>query len=158
LTLVLTGSENFEDRMLSTRELDFYDAKGAVEDALEALNIDRPGFSAAKVRHLQNGQSAAISVGENPVGYIGRLNQDIASMYKFRQPVFMAELDLEAVLALPETAVNYRPLPQYPGISRDVSFVAERNVTFQAIRDQIVSDKPDLCRSVAFVDVYEGKG
>ena len=79
-------------------------------------------------------------------------------MYKFRQPVFVAELDLEAVLALPETAVNYRPLPRYPAISRDVSFVAERNVTFEAIRDEISSQKPDLCRRIDFVDVYEGKG
>jgi len=70
----------------------------------------------------------------------------------------VAELNLEAVLALPETAVNYRPLPKYPGISRDVSFVAERNVTFEAVRDEIMADKPDLCRSVDFVDVYEGKG
>jgi phenylalanyl-tRNA synthetase beta chain len=158
LTIVLTGSESLEDRMLPTRELDFYDAKGAIEAALEAVNINAAQFSAAAVRHLQRGQAAAITVGQNPVGYVGRLNQDISSMYKFRHPVFVAELNLEAVLALPETAVNYRPLPKYPGISRDVSFVAERNVTFEAVRDEIMADKPDLCRSVDFVDVYEGKG
>jgi phenylalanyl-tRNA synthetase beta chain len=79
-------------------------------------------------------------------------------MYKFRQPVFVAEISLEAVLASAETTVNYRPLPRYPGISRDVSFVAERDVTFEAIRDEILSEKPDMCRNIDFVDVYEGKG
>ena len=158
LTLVLTGSESFEDRMLAARELDFYDAKGSVEAALEAVNVQDADFSAATVKHLQRGQSAAISIGQNPVGYIGRLNQEIASMYKFRQPVFVAELNLESVLATRETAINYRPLPRYPGISRDVSFLAKRNVTFESVRDAIWSHKSDLCQSVEFVDVYEGKG
>ena len=44
LTLVMTGNENFEDRMLTSRELDFYDAKGAIEAVLEAVNIDRQIF------------------------------------------------------------------------------------------------------------------
>jgi phenylalanyl-tRNA synthetase beta chain len=158
LTVVLTGNESFEDRSLSSRELDFYDAKGAVEAALEAVNVGESRFSAAAVRHLQNGQSAVISVAEKPVGYIGRLNQDIASMYKFRQPVFVAEINLDAVLAAPEASTNYRPLPRYPGISRDVSFVADREVSFESVRNEIESQKPDLCRSVEFVDVYEGKG
>jgi phenylalanyl-tRNA synthetase beta chain len=158
LTVVLTGSETFENRSIEIRELDFYDAKGAIEAALEAVNIESAKFSAANIRHLQNGQSAMISIAEKPVGYIGRLNQDIASMYKFRQPVFVAELNLESVLAAPETAMNYRPLPRYPGITRDVSFVAKRDVTFESIRDEIESQQPDLCRHVEFVDVYEGKG
>ena len=158
LTLVLTGSEDLENRALATRELDFYDAKGAVEAALEAVDVQDPHFSAAVVSHLQRGQSAEISISGQPVGYVGRLNQDIAVMYKFRQPVFVAELNLEAVLAMPQSAINYRPLPRYPGIARDVSFVADRRVTFDSICDEIQSQSPDLCRNVEFVDIYEGKG
>jgi phenylalanyl-tRNA synthetase beta chain len=158
LTLVMTGSESLENRVLATRELDFYDAKGAVEAALEAVNVDNAQFSASTVRHLQRGQAASITIHEKPVGYIGRLNQDIASMYKFRQPVYVAELDLEAILDMGETAVNYRSLPRFPAVSRDVSFVVGRSASYDAVRNEIRSQSPDLCRSVEFVDVYEGKG
>ena len=158
LAIVLTGGESLENRLLSTREIDFYDAKGAIEAALEAVHADTAEFSQADVRHLQKGQSALISIGQKPVGYIGRLNQDIASMYKFRQPVFVAELNLEAVLAAPETTTNYRPLPRYPGISRDVSFIAARNVVLESIRNEIELQRPEFCQNVKFVDVYEGKG
>ena len=158
LTLVMTGNENFEDRMLTSRELDFYDAKGAIEAVLEAVNVDRADFSAATVKHLQKGQAAEIAIGKTPVGYIGRLNSDISSMYKFRQPVFVAELNLDSVLTARETAINYRPLPRYPGISRDVSFIVDRSVTFEAIRREIESNESELCRNIEFVDEYAGKG
>ena len=154
----MTGNENFEDRMLTSRELDFYDAKGAIEAVLEAVNVDRADFSAATVKHLQKGQAAEIAIGKTTVGYIGRLNSDISSMYKFRQPVFVAEVNLDSVLAARETAINYRPLPRYPGISRDVSFIVDRSVTFEAIRREIESNESELCRNIEFVDEYAGKG
>jgi phenylalanyl-tRNA synthetase beta chain len=158
LTIVLTGDDRFEDRLMGARELDFYDAKGAVEAALDAMNISHPSFSATSVRHLQAGQSAAISVGDRPLGYVGRLKSDIAAVYKFRRPVFVAELDLDAAMTLSKAIVSYRPLPRYPGISRDVSFIADRSVTFEAIGRAMKSHGAEICRSTEFVDVYEGKG
>ena len=53
-------------------DLDFYDAKGAVEAAFEAIGIRSDvEFSAADVKHLRKGQSAAISINGNDVGYLG---------------------------------------------------------------------------------------
>jgi phenylalanyl-tRNA synthetase beta chain len=144
--------------MMPLRELDFYDAKGAVEAALEVIGINEISFLAADVKHLQKGQAATISIGGTLVGHIGRLKQEIASTYKFRQPVYLAEIDLESVLEMPAAAVNYRPLPRFPGVVRDVSFIADRAVTFDALRQAIEDERVEICRDVAFVDVYEGKG
>jgi phenylalanyl-tRNA synthetase beta chain len=158
LTLVVTGNELSEDRMMPNRELDFYDAKGAVEAALEAVGIEDVSYSSAEIKHLRRGQTAKITIDRHTVGYIGRLNDQIASGYKFRQPVYVAELNLEAILAMSTTPVNYRPLPKFPGVIRDISFVAKREVTYESIRETIVSLNADLCRSIEFVDIYEGKG
>ena len=158
LTIVVTGSEVNEDRAMPVRELDFYDAKGAVEAALEAVGASSATFSAAQIGHLRRGQSAAITAGENRIGYVGRLNDDIAAGYKFRQPVYLAELDLEMLLSSHFGPANYRPLPRFPGVTRDVSFVGNRAITFVSIRDVINSGSGDLFQGVEFVDVYEGKG
>jgi phenylalanyl-tRNA synthetase beta chain len=157
LTFVLTGSEFSEDRMMPLRELDFYDAKGAVESALESIGIRDAQYSAVSVKHLQPGQSAQISISDMHVGYVGRLNQGIASMYKFRQPVYIAELNLDAVLALPPSSINYRPLPKFPAVVRDLSFVGDRKITFEEIRKAIEVQNVELCQNVQFVDVYDGK-
>jgi phenylalanyl-tRNA synthetase beta chain len=156
--LVLTGGEIHEGRSMTIRELDFYDAKGAVEAALDAVGVADVGFAADDVRHLRKGQSAAITVSGETVGYVGRLSDEIASSYKFRQPVYAAEVNLQTVLHRPATSAVYSPLPKYPGIARDVSLLVKRDVTLEAIRNAALEQRVELCKSVEFVDVYEGKG
>ena len=157
-SLVITGGEVHQDRAMSLRELDFYDAKGAIESALEAISIDNAEFAAADVKHLRNGQSATIAVGGNQIGYFGRLNDEIVTSYKFKQPVYVAEIDLQAVLEAPVSQIIYRPLAKYPAIVRDVSLLAKRDITFAAIREAVTEQRFELCKKVGFVDIYEGKG
>jgi phenylalanyl-tRNA synthetase beta chain len=143
---------------MAVRDYDFYDAKGAVEAALDAVGINTVDFAAADVKHLRKGQSAAISIGGAEVGYIGRLNDGIAANYKFKQPVYVAEIDLQAVLEIAVAPITYKPLAKYPGITRDISLLVRRDVTFAQVRQAVTDQNFELCRSVGFVDVYEGKG
>jgi len=156
--LTITGHELYEDRAMPGRELDFYDAKGAVESALESAGYRDVSFVAGDIKHLRPGQSAIVSVSEKAVGTIGRLNEEISANYKFRQPVYVAEIDLQAVLANPPNPVRYASLSKYPSVVRDVSFAVNRDITFDSIRRTITKQGIELCRSVAFVDIYEGKG
>ena len=158
LSLVVTGGNAEAKRSMTTRELDFYDAKGAVEAALEAVGFASASFSSEDVSHLRSGQSASIKINGKPVGTVGRLTEDLAGEYKFKQPVYVAELDLQAALTEEPTPVLYTPLPRYPSVVRDVSFLVKRSISFDEIRRAIVSQGRYLCRSVEFVDVYEGKG
>jgi phenylalanyl-tRNA synthetase beta chain len=156
--LVLTGGELNEHRAMPVREVDFYDAKGAVEAALEAVGFPSAEFRAADVKHLRRGRAAEVLLDGRGVGYLGQINEEIAGNYKFRQPVYAAEIDLHAVLSEPIPAVHYRPLPKYPAVVRDVSFAIDRALSFGHIRKAVEEQGAELCRGVEFVDVYEGKG
>jgi phenylalanyl-tRNA synthetase beta chain len=156
--LVLTGGESNEDRGLPGRPLDFYDAKGSVEAALAAAGIISPSFSSAEISHLRPGQSAVIEVAGKPVGSVGRLADQIAASYKFRQPVYVAELNLQTVLSEDVSPARYRPLAKYPSMVRDVSFIVKRNEEFTAVAETIRKQGFDLCRNIKYIDIYEGKG
>jgi phenylalanyl-tRNA synthetase beta chain len=158
MALVLTGNEVLQNKALATRELDFFDAKGALESVADAINISPIEFAAKGVRHLRKGQSAEILFNGKPVGTVGRLSDEISSVYKFRQPVFVAEIDLETLLVAKQPEILYRSLPVYPSIQRDVSFLAKRSVSFAEIKKVIDSQGFELLRKIEFVDVYEGKG
>ncbi len=157
-TLLLSGGEIMSGRAAITRELDFYDAKGAVEALFAAVGITDPEFAGAEVRHLRRGQSATVSVDGRVIGTIGRLNEEISSDYKFRQPVYVAEIDLQAALESASSAVIYRPLSKYPSITRDVSFLVDRNISLAAIRSAASEVRNEICRNIGFVDIFEGKG
>lgn len=158
LAVALTGGELHEDRTMPARELDFYDIKGAVEAAFDSLGMSYAKFAAADVKHLRKGQSASVSLNGKKVGYLGRLDEEISANYKFKQPVYVAEIDLQAVLEEKTEPVVYTALPKYPAVVRDVSLLVKRDVSYASIRDSVIEHRAELCRSVAFVDVYEGRG
>ena len=158
LALVVTGSELLKGRTMPTRELDFYDAKGALEIVADAINSKPLEFAAADAKHLRKGQSARISANGKPVGTIGRLSDEVAQSYKFRQPVYVAEIDLQTILDESPQTVLYHPLPIYPSVSRDISLLAKRSVSFAEIKRSIESENYELLKNIEFVDVYEGKG
>ena len=157
-SLVVTGGEIQQGRAIAVRELDFYDAKGSVEAALAAIGVSDLRFDAADVAHLRKGQSATIYIAGKHIGSIGRLSDAIAATYKFKQPVYVAELDLQAALEVPISIILYAPLAKYPAVTRDISFLAKRSMTFAEIRDAVIGQGFELCHRVNFVDVYEGKG
>lgn len=155
--LVITGGEIQQKHLEPTRQLDFYDAKGAVEAALEAVGFPAVEFRAADAKHLRSGQSAGIFIDGGLIGHIGRLSEEISAGYKFRAPVYVAEIDLESVLTRNVTGVFYRPLPKYPAVIRDVSFLVGRETTFDDIREAVIDQGFEICRNVGFVDIFEGK-
>ncbi|HVF30189.1 MAG TPA: phenylalanine--tRNA ligase subunit beta, partial [Pyrinomonadaceae bacterium] len=87
LTVVVTGSATEADRATAPRELDFYDAKGAVESALDAVGFATADYTAAQFKHLRSGQSASIEINGIKIGQIGKLSDELAADYKFKQPV-----------------------------------------------------------------------
>ncbi len=156
--LVMTGGEVLQKYLEPVRPFDFYDAKGAVEAALDAVGFPAVEFRAVDVKHLRPGQSAGIFIDGGLIGHLGRLNEVISAAYKFKSPVFAAEIDLESVLTRNTTGVVYRPLPKYPSVIRDVSFLVGRDVTFDDIREAVIDQGFEICRNIGFVDVFEGKG
>ena len=155
LAMVLTGGETFEDRAMTGRELDFFDAKGAVEAALAAAGIENVECSTDTIDHLRLGQSADIKVNGETVGYLGRLSDEISATNKFRQPVFIAEVNLDLILDADVQTIVYSPLPKFPGINRDVSFLVKRSEAYADLVSELESLKAGLFRNIEFVDVYE---
>jgi phenylalanyl-tRNA synthetase beta chain len=155
--LVAMGGALNEGVAQAPHEIDFSDIKGTLEAAIDAMKLRPLTFSPAAVKHLRVGQSATLSLADGvPIGTIGRLSETLTAAYKFRQPVFVAELDLTALLSSKERAVQYQPLPRYPAVVRDLSLLVDRKVTLDELFDLIQKLQPTDYRSAKFVGTYEG--
>jgi phenylalanyl-tRNA synthetase beta chain len=158
LALAATGSATEEGRAGGTRELDFYDLKGALEAAVDAMNLPPLRYEPARARHLRDGQSARVLGPDGQaIGTLGRLDDATAALYKFRQPVYVAEVDLSALMETEEMPVLYRPLARYPGVSRDVSLLVGRGAALAEMLGAVAAERVEHCRGAKLVDVYEGK-
>ncbi len=159
LALVSTGTVTEGDKAQGSREVDFFDLKGALESAVAAMNLGPLDFKRAESKHLQRGQAASIMLADGQkVGTIGRLSDTVNAAHKFRQPVYVAELDLTTLLDSAEKIVQYHPLARYPSVMRDVTLLVPRDVTLDEILHEIDSQAVEDCRGARLVGTYEGPG
>jgi phenylalanyl-tRNA synthetase beta chain len=156
LGMAMTGSV-FPDDWRGAKQLDFYDLKGAIEVVMSTLNISGFTINRAGVEYLHPGQSAVLARDGEEIARFGRLHPRVASLYKFRQPVFIGELEFEKLLALPADQVRYSALPRFPAASRDVSALVPDTVMWgdveNAVRDLGISE----IVSVRVFDMYKSK-
>ena len=159
LAMLATGGVLEERLAQPQRETDFFDIKGALETAVDWMNFSSLIFKQARVKHLRDGQAASISINDNHrIGSVGRLTESVAASYKFRQPVYVMELDLSALLTSSAKAVQYSPLPRYPAVLRDLSLLVNQETSFEEIVEAVTRRQIEDCRNVRLVGTYEGAG
>jgi phenylalanyl-tRNA synthetase beta chain len=157
LAIIATGHAAEAERAGATRELDFFDLKGAIEALTASMKITAPTYAPHDVRHLRRGASAHVFLEGNHLGTVGRLSDELAAQYKFRQPVYVCEFRFDRLLAATETRARYTPLARFPSITRDVTLVVKRGRTLAEMRHAIDLIGTGILRDVRFVDVYEGE-
>ena len=158
LALIAHGGAIDEGSAQARREVDFFDLKGALEAAADAVNVGPLSLKNGEVMHLRAGQSAHIALPDGtPIGSIGRLAESIAANYKFRQPIYLAELDLTALLSSSVRPTRYTPLPRYPLVVRDVTLLVGRDVAFADLVGYANALQVGDYVGAKLVGTYEGK-
>ena len=113
-------------------------------------------FSACELPWCQPGQTVALSVGTEQVGWLGRSHPDVLDNYDLEQPVFAAEINLEQLLQHVRLTAEYLPLPRYPAVLRDLAVVVPDTVTAKEVIDVIYEAGGELVEDVTLFDLYRG--
>ena len=138
-------------------DYDFFHLKGIVTGLLSGLRSARCEISPAHdVPWLNPAEAASVRLGGGIVGVFGALHPAVMEEYKFKQAVYVAELDFETLSGLIFEPVRYEPLPKYPRVERDMSIMVSREVAYGSVRAGMQSlGIPELV-AIDLIDVYEG--
>ena len=113
-------------------------------------------FDSETAEYYQRGRSARALLDGETVAQFGPIDSQIAAGRKLRQEVFIAEVFADRLYARPLRQLLYRPLPKFPAVERDFSFVFRDEVTFDKIEASIRAIRlPDL-RSFTPVEIFRG--
>jgi len=157
LGVVATGGAIEANKAQAERELDFYDLKGALETAVDWMSLSSLSFSPTSASNLRVGQSARIKLNDGTeIGSIGRLAETVAANYKFRYPVYVLELNLDALLNSPPRVVQYASLPRYPSVVRDISLLLNRTIALDDVLNAVKEKHIADFRGVKLVGTFEG--
>jgi phenylalanyl-tRNA synthetase beta chain len=158
LTLGATGQAREKGLYDSPRDYAFPDLKGDV-DALGAL---ANGFTWNEdgVAWLHPARRGSILLDNQSLGEAGELTRRVADQLKLRQPIFLAELQLDPLYAAIRAASDsrrYEPIPRFPAVERDFSLLLADGTHFSDVVETIRALGIREVASVEAVDLFRGK-
>jgi phenylalanyl-tRNA synthetase beta chain len=139
-----------------TQDGGFFDLKGDVENLLQAFQHQTLTYDAQTSEYYHSGRSARALMDGALVAQFGQLHPDVAARRKLRQSVFVAELYVDRLYQQGLRVVRYQPLPRYPAVERDFSFVFDDAATFEQIQRAVIALGVAELRSFIPVEIFRG--
>ena len=138
LTLGATGLAHPRTFSEPGKPYDFYEFKADVAQLLAAFEIHQLSFEPREIpAYYAAGRSARVVADGAVVAYLGELDPKQAAARKIRQPVFLAEIQLEHLYKLGLRRPQHRALSRVPPVSRDFSLLVPEGVRFEEVRTAV---------------------
>jgi phenylalanyl-tRNA synthetase beta chain len=158
LTLGATGAAHDKNLYEPARDYSFADLKG---------DLDNLGSLSGGLRWEESGTDylnpthrGGIFLKTEPLGAAGQLSRRVAERLKFRQDVFLAEINLGPFYCAfygVKNSRRYQPIPRFPTVERDFSLVLSDGTHFSDVVKAISSLNIPEITSIEATDLFRGK-
>lgn len=157
VAFVLSGEWTTNDWQTKAEKVDFYRAKGILEELLAELKLtDHITYEkSTMLKEMHPGRCAEIFLNEQSIGFVGQVHPTITRQYEIPE-TYAAELDLEAILKT-KSEFNYVPVTKYPKVTRDIALMIAEEVANQTIVQTIEKAAGKFLQKVSLFDVYQGE-
>ena len=137
--------------------VDFFTVKGAVQQVLAQLHINKVKFKpCADAPSYHLGRTACVYSGDTYLGIVGQLHPTVAKNYGINTEVYAFEFDMNSLYDCRGGVSEYKPVPKYPAVTRDLSLVCKNEVYSGDIEEKIKKAGRPLLESIKVFDVYTG--
>jgi phenylalanyl-tRNA synthetase beta chain len=154
LCALLSGARAELSWQADKEMLDFFDAKGAIENLLRQLGL-KASFESSDDEGLYPGRGADVIVEDDKVGVVGDLHPRVAQAFELSNTVGLIEIDLAKLLTRIAGTGTYRSIPRFPSVSRDIALVIDEQASYRRV-EKVIEDFP-LVTKVSLFDLYRGE-
>ncbi len=137
---------------------DFYLLKGIIEQLFTQMNIHDVEFSPEKDHPVFHpGKTAKITIGNTHVGYLGEIHPQVAENFECPLKTYIAVLETDPVIEKADMVREYKTLPRYPAISRDIAMLVKEEVPVRDIEKVLKQRGGKILEEIRLFDVYKGE-
>lgn len=152
---LLCGRRDPEQWAQTAAEVDFFDAKGVVEQLAEvAGRADDLAFQAAEHPALHPGQCARLRLTGEAVGWLGRLHPRLAARLKLPQGLYLFELTLAPLTR--RDLPSFEPVSRFPLVRRDLSLEVPESLPAEALCRHVRERLGKRLAGLTLFDLYAG--
>ncbi len=153
----ITGRRNAQGWNQANDMVDFYDAKGIIEELLANLRVTRYTVEAGTHYAMHPGKTALFKKGRDVIATVGEVHPAVLSAYGITKPVYIFELDATTVMKYMAKDLKYKALPKYPATSRDLAMLVDVDVNAADIEKAMTKVAGQNLTQITLFDVYTGK-
>lgn len=153
----ITGRRNAQGWNQANDMVDFYDAKGIIEELLANLRVTRYTVEAGTHYAMHPGKTALFKKGRDVIATVGEVHPAVLSAYGITKPVYIFELDATTVMKYMPKDLKYKALPKYPATSRDLAMLVDVDVNAADIEKAMTKAAGQNLTQITLFDVYTGK-
>ncbi|KAB7670943.1 phenylalanine--tRNA ligase subunit beta [Plesiomonas shigelloides] len=154
---LLTGNRSNEHWGQESKTVDFFDMKGDLEAVLELTGrLDDVKFEACSNPALHPGQSAALVLDGEQIGFIGALHPELERKLDLNGRTMLFEVLWDKISQ--RTITSAQSISRFPANRRDIAIVVNESVSAQNIIDECRKVGVNQLVGVNLFDVYRGKG
>ena len=140
-------------------EGDFFDMKGVAETFYDRLGMKgkRAYEATQEYPFMHPGRTADIIYEGTKLGYIGEVHPKVADDYGIGEKVYLAVIDLNSIESFVSFEAKYTGIANFPSVTRDISFVMEKDIPVGEVEEIIEKQAGSLLESYGLFDLYEGE-
>ncbi len=138
-------------------QVDFYDAKGIVEELLAGLSIGNYFVEAGEHYALHPGKTAAFKKGRDVLVTVGEVHPAVAEALGIKKKIYVFEADVETLQKFAAKKFSLESLPKYPSISRDLAILVGHDTAAGDVEKVIAKSGGKFFKGVTLFDVYTGE-
>lgn len=156
---VLTGNIVHQGWQTKNVPVDFYHTKGILEEFFTRIGVsDQIEYRPVEnIAWMHPGRTAEILLGEEVIGYIGQVHPTTSKEYDLKE-TYVFEFNLDKVLDAEKEEITQKPIPKYPGTSRDIAILVDEKVSHEQIRQVIEKNAGKNLINIHLFDIYQGEG
>ena len=147
--------EEWETAAVAVAGSDAAEARRLWDVVAEGLLLDDVRIEATTAPGLHPTRTARIVVAGVGVGVVGEVDPDVLAAHGIDERVGWVELDLEALLALPEGPRRYVPVSRFPSSDVDLAFEVDDGIPAGDVAATLGAGDA-LVFDVTLFDVYRG--
>ena len=134
---------------------DLFHLKGIVELILQQTKVDKVQFRAYPFPFLSPAESILVLEKELNIGFFGKLNVNFCEELKLPLNSYLFEINMDFIVSTYKEEKKYHPLPRFPSLKRDLSFVMREDIPAEEAK-QYILNKARYVEKVDLIDVYQG--
>ena len=153
----ITGRRQIQGWNQTNDMVDFYDAKGIVEELLHNVRVNRYTVEAGAHYAMHPGKTALFKKGRDVIATVGEVHPAVLAAYGITKPVYIFELDVNTVMKYMAKDLKHKALPKYPATSRDLAMLVDVDVNASDIEKAMTKAAGQNLVEITLFDVYTGK-